>query len=273
MTIKEINKLISEVKPYDKGSHMMWTDPYISGNLLEAHINPEEEAASRKPESISATLEWMETQVPAGTKRILDLGCGPGLYAVELARMGYDVTGYDFSQNSINYANNQAMKEKLTIRYECMNYLDMTAENEFDTIIMIYCDFGVLSVTEQKQLINNIHRALKPGGMFIFDALNDRAISKLAPYKTWDVSAGGFWHSEPYACLSERLHFPEKNALLDQHTVIRESGECRLYRFWNHLYTLEDVKDLFASNGFGQIEEHSNILPDDDGVTFYTMVK
>lgn len=273
MTIKDIYKMINEVKPYDKGTHMMWTDPYIAGHLLKAHLNPDEEAASRRPESIEATLAWIETQIPEGAKSILDLGCGPGLYTTELANRGFCVTGYDFSENSIDYAKKEALAAELPISYKCMNYLDMTDENEFDVIIMIYCDFGVLSVSEQQQLANNIHRALKPGGVFVFDAMNEIAASRLVPFKSWELSGGGFWQVEPYSCLSERSHFSEIKAVLDQHIVIGDSGECRLYRFWNHFYELEDVKCIFSTSGFNNIEAYHNILPDDDGVTFYTMLK
>jgi len=43
----------------------------------------------------------------------------------------------------------------------------MTNENEFDMIMMIYCDFGVLSSDERNQLIEIIYKALRPGGVFI----------------------------------------------------------------------------------------------------------
>ena len=49
--------------------------------------------------------------------KILDLGCGPGLYASRLARLGHRVTGIDFSPASIRYARQQAEKAGLSCTY------------------------------------------------------------------------------------------------------------------------------------------------------------
>ena len=48
-------------------------------------------------------------------KRVIDFGCGPGLYATRLAQKGAFVTGIDFSENSINYARTAAMEKGLSI--------------------------------------------------------------------------------------------------------------------------------------------------------------
>ena len=74
---------------------------------------------------------------------------------------------------------------------------------------MIYCDFGVLNLRERSILMHNVCRALKPGGLFIFDAFNDAHIVPPLFEQRWEVSEGGFWQAAPYVCLSETRHFPE----------------------------------------------------------------
>lgn len=191
MNKNKLIELLKDVKPYDKGTHVMWTDPHIGKYLLEAHINPAHDVASRKLESIHKTLDWIGSYMELG-ESILDLGCGPGLYTSELSRRGYNVTGYDFSTNSLAYAEKIAKDEALDIKYRYMNYLMMDDVEAYDAIMMIYCDFGVLSSEDRNILISNIYRALKPDGIFIFDSLNDKAIEKMSFQKTWEISSGGF---------------------------------------------------------------------------------
>lgn len=50
--------------------------------MLDVHLNPNIEAASRKPEMIDRSVKWMiETLGLKAGDIVLDLGCGPGLYA------------------------------------------------------------------------------------------------------------------------------------------------------------------------------------------------
>ncbi|MCH4889063.1 methyltransferase domain-containing protein [Acidaminobacter sp. JC074] len=269
MKRKEMIELLKQVKPYDKGTHTMWTDPYIGKHLLSAHLDQSNDAASRNKKSIIKTIGWMESMMKKSSS-ILDLGCGPGLYTSEFSKRGYQVTGVDFSRNSINYANKDAIDKGLRIDYKCMNYLELNYDNQFDMIMMIYCDFGVLSNEDRQGLIDNIIKALKPGGIFIFDALNEAAIRKMRFEKSWDVSEGGFWQPGPYTSLSERIHFEEIRAILDQHVIIEANNNFKLYRFWNHYFSLEDVKAMF--NKYTEnITQHDNIIEDD--VTFYVIKK
>jgi SAM-dependent methyltransferase len=93
---------------YSKGTAQMWVDEYISVRLLEVHLNPDIELASRKETTINKTVAWILDKVPGEKLEILDLGCGPGLYAEKLASRGHRVTGMDFSANSIRYASAMA---------------------------------------------------------------------------------------------------------------------------------------------------------------------
>ena len=133
---------------FSKSTLNFWKDEHISKFLLEAHLNPNWDAASRKPEIIDKTINWVANNyLKNKNSKILDLGCGPGLYTEKFLNKCSDfkITGIDFSKHSIKYAKDSAIKKKLNINYIYMNYLEMDYENEFDLIFMIYCDFGALN--------------------------------------------------------------------------------------------------------------------------------
>jgi 2-polyprenyl-3-methyl-5-hydroxy-6-metoxy-1,4-benzoquinol methylase len=244
---------------------------------LDAHINPEIGVASRTSTDIDKTVNMIDKMVRPGTE-ILDLGCGPGLYAERLSKKGHKVTGVDFSKNSIDYAIKQRGKNQSTIEYISDNYLNLDFEGQFDFIMMIYCDFGVLVSEERISLMKMIHKALKPGGIFLFDAIDEETIERLNFNSSWEMSKGGFWKPTPYICLSKSFHFKENKATLDQHLVMGEDDSFQLYRFWNHYFDQEDVEKIFRPIGFSKVESIKNLLTgsgpyNDHGVVFYAVSK
>lgn len=113
--ISQLIQLQQKPAPFTPGEALFWDDPHISSQMLEAHLNPEVEAASRRPETIDRSVEWLIEAL--GLKPgdpILDLGCGPGLYASRFARAGMQVTGVDYSRRSIDYARSYAEKTSWT---------------------------------------------------------------------------------------------------------------------------------------------------------------
>jgi 2-polyprenyl-3-methyl-5-hydroxy-6-metoxy-1,4-benzoquinol methylase len=138
-----------------------WDDPYISQQMLVAHLDPTTDAASRRPDTIDRTVEWLVSALPlAPGQKVLDLGCGPGLYCTRLSQRGLAVTGMDISANSIAYARRQADENQLPVEYVCRDYLSLDAVDEFDAVLLIYYDFGVLSNEHRDDLLRRIRRAL-----------------------------------------------------------------------------------------------------------------
>lgn len=278
MNMTQMVKMISETKLYDKGSKIMWTDEHISKKLLEMHINEDNDFASRNGEKIDKIVSFIIGEFGKPQGDVLDIGCGPGLYAKRFAQKGYRVTGIDFSKTSIEYAVRSAEKMNLDIEYVCKNYLELDYCKTADIVIMIYCDFCVLSRTEQDILLRNVYRALKPGGMFVFDVYNEESLSYRETAKTWEVEDGGFWGEGPYAVMSTTKHYEDDKAVLSEHIVYDESNGFDVYRFWEHYFNDEDMYPLLEKQKFTNIQSYLNPLISDsasmeNGITFYTASK
>ncbi|MDD1686291.1 class I SAM-dependent methyltransferase [Methanoregula sp.] len=112
MQISRLSETIKKPVLYKKGNAGMWEDDHISRHLLELHLDPDCDAASRKRSTIETTVQWIETHLDNDKKSILDLGCGPGLYCELLAEHGHRVTGVDFSKRSLDYARQNATKKR-----------------------------------------------------------------------------------------------------------------------------------------------------------------
>ena len=208
---------------YEKGTKRMWTDSHISSQLLSVHLDGAIDLASRRSEVIESTVEWLLKQrvrEKGETLTILDLGCGPGLYAESLARRGHRVTGMDFSARSIEYARGRRRSEGLGIDYRHGDYLKLDGSlGTFDLIIMIYTDFGVLDVRERKTLLGHVASCLKPGGLFIFDVLKDKDLPSRVEAPAWECRKEGFWLETPYLALSSSFLYEKERVILSQHAI------------------------------------------------------
>jgi len=120
---------------FEPGEPRFWDDPHISKGMLEAHLNPTHDAASRRPETIDKEVRHLITSGTLKTgDRLLDLGCGPGLYAIRFAAKSIKVTGIDISKRSIDYARKSAKENGLKIDYRLMNFFDIKYEDEYDAV-------------------------------------------------------------------------------------------------------------------------------------------
>ncbi len=230
---------------WQRSATSLWDDPHISKGMLKAHLDPEIDAASRRHETIDRSVKWLSGMIPQGG-RILDLGCGPGLYTMRLAALGYQVTGIDYAKGSIDYAKQHDPKTD----YRYQNYLELDEEPTYDAITLIYCDYAALTPAERACLLPRIYRALKPGGRFLLDVFSRAHFKNRAERTGWHVGEkGGYWSKKPYICLEASYQYEDHRYFLDQYVVITQDA-VTAYRVWDTAYTREELMGEITPFGF-----------------------
>lgn len=250
----------AELKLFQRSNEAIWTDEHISKSLLEAHIDESHDAASRTSPKRTEIINWINNNVKSHSK-IIDLGCGPGLYAYELGRLGHKVLGVDFNKESINYAQeNKRIND--SIEYKYCNYLKDTFDGKYNAALMIYCDFGALVPDEQKLLLEKIYDLLEDDGIFFFDALGKEEIKNQKEKKSWYISRGeDFWSKEPYFCMEESKLFVKESALGRRYYIVNQlNGKVKEYIMWDQYYDENSIKKLLSENGFKMIEINKNLI-------------
>jgi SAM-dependent methyltransferase len=250
--------------PSEPAGTLFWDDPHISKSMLEAHLDPLRESASRRLETIDKEVAHLVGSgcVKRGDK-LLDLGCGPGLYAGRLAAAGVKVTGVDISERSLNYAIAQARKYKQSIDYRRLSFLDLDYDWEFDAAIQVFGEVGALSDENRDILFSKVHRALKPRGLFLFDVTTPSLKISQGQQNSWYLADGGFWRPGRHLAMELRFDYPEADVFINQFIVIDEAG-LTVYRIWIHNYTPETLRPVLEKAGF-RIEHTWNSL---DGTPF-----
>jgi len=251
LDLARLQQLQQRPEPFTPGEPLFWDDPHISKGMLASHLNPNTEAASRRPETIDRSVAWLvETLGLHKGDAVLDLGCGPGLYAARLAERGLRVTGIDYSRRSIAYATQVAEERELDIAYRYQDYLTLDDEEQYDAALLIYGDYCPLAPAQRSQLLANIRRALKAGGRFALDVTTRVCRKRYGLQSGWYAVDTGFWKPGPHLVLEQGFDYPEQDIYLDQFVVIEEDGTLSVYRNWFQDYTRETITAEVEAGGF-----------------------
>ena len=244
---------------YAKGTSKFWGDGHISKGMLSSHLDSERDGATRNHAYVRQSVQWIATVAPAAQyPALLDLGCGPGIYAELFDEAGYTVTGLDLSERSVGYARDSAREKNRRITYQVGNYLMMEYTEAFDAVTLINYDFGVLSTENRALLLKKIHAALRPGGRLIFDVMTPEQYSGLAEYKSWEFSQGGFFSPEPHLCLNAFYRYDAQNTFLRQYIVVTES-EAICHNVWDHTFTESELTHDLSEAGFSALGLYGDI--------------
>ncbi len=250
LDFSQLENITKKPKLFTKDKVNFWQDPYISEHILYAHLDDESDEGSRKYETVIKSVLWLTEymDMPKGS-RLLDLGCGPGLYSEHFHGQGFKVTGIDFSQNSIDYAKEEAKASQYDIEYICNNYLEIDYTEEFDVITLIYGDLCVLSHQERDLLLKKVRKALKPGGYLIFDLFTKQYFKKGHENQTWYLSQEeGFWKEDEHLLLHEHFKYKKERVRLEKYTLIMNNGEMQSYHIWKHYFSLKRAKEMLKEH-------------------------
>lgn len=256
---KTMQELLTRPVEYRSTQCELWNDDYISQQMLRAHLEPNQDGASRRLSFIQQSVDWIQNILaPSVYPQLLDVGCGPGIYAELLAQRGFTVTGVDFSRRSIYYARSSATEKGLHIDYLYQDYLQLAVMRQFDVAIMIYCDYGALSPEKRKVLLGKLYHALRPGGRLILDVFSLAAYERFSEQQSWKISErGGFWSAEPYLELLNRCKYPS-NVTLEQF-VILSGDQSKSYYIWNSYFSVDSLLTELDAAGFRLVEVFSDV--------------
>lgn len=237
----------------------LWNDEHISKGMLKSHLDPDEEGATCKHEFVFKSAKWIsKIAPPLQFKKLLDLGCGPGVYAECFTKEGYAVTGIDYSKRSIEYADEQTKFNGSNIEYIYQNYLTIDYNQQFDVITIINKDYAVFSITDRITLLKKVYQALKPGGKFIFDVMTPKRRQK--EYRSWHYYENGSFYSEKPHILLDALYQYDDNDMTELgKSIVITDEDVKCFVCPNHYFTKESLVSEFRPIGFNMTEFYGDV--------------
>lgn len=246
-----LKKINERPKPFEfYTASELWTNEHTAQQMLQYHLNDDIEASSRNSVFIEKSCDWIADHFNINGKKIIDFGCGPGLYASKLAQRGAFVTGIDFSENSINYARAAAKEKELEINYIVSDYLDFETAEKFDLIIMIMCDFCALSPNQRKTLLTKFKAILKPEGSILMDVYSLSNFEKKPESAAYEKNQlFGFWSPSDYYTFVNTFKYEDEKVLLDKYTIYEANKDEKIVYNWLQHYSVGKLQAELNQNG------------------------
>ncbi|KAF0127800.1 MAG: hypothetical protein FD189_1258 [Elusimicrobia bacterium] len=183
-------------------------------------------AVAKAPAEAAFVLKKLELKKGSS---LLDLCCGPGRHAVEFARRGMGVTGFDFSAEYLREAAARAKKKKTALRLVRGDMRRLPFNGEFDAAVNLFTSFGYFpELSDDIKTLRGVARALKPGGLFLLDLANGAWIRNNFRPRSWQEWEDGGW------LLEERLLTADGN--FNEWLKVGPAGETSRRKFFTRIY-------------------------------------
>jgi SAM-dependent methyltransferase len=142
------------------GEHYLKGDDSKEGYLLQ-----EQTLAERTEKEVEGVIRLLNL---IGKEKILDIPSGYGRHGIRLAEKGFMVTGSDINSFFLKRARETAVKKGVNPKFVKESMIDIKYEQEFDAVINMFYSFGFFETdAENKKVVSNFYKALKPSGKFL----------------------------------------------------------------------------------------------------------
>ncbi|HET9992935.1 MAG TPA: class I SAM-dependent methyltransferase [Kofleriaceae bacterium] len=200
------------------------------------------------PQATQSEAEFViEAMNLAPGAQVLDVGCGYGRHAMELAARGFHVVGLDLSTPLLVRGGEEAHRRGLTINFIRGDMRELDFENQFDAAYSLFSTFGYFDDETNKKTLQNIARALKPNGKLLIEILNRDYVIADLPTRVW-------WEGDGCVVLEEvELNYFSSRIQVNR-SVVFDDGRQLEQEISVRAYSLHEVGKLMHAAGFRVLE-------------------
>jgi 2-polyprenyl-3-methyl-5-hydroxy-6-metoxy-1,4-benzoquinol methylase len=218
-----------------------WWERFFSDEYLLTVPPPTAAQISRQVDFLEQSLGLSKGAM------VLDVGCGLGLHSIELARRGHLVVGLDLSLAMITRAAETAQEQGLKINFLHADIREIAFDGAFDAVICMGTTFGFFDDDANRDVLNRLYQALRPGGRILLDVVNRDYVVRWQPNLVW-------FEGEGCVCMEESDFNYFNSRLVVKRTVMREDGQQNNSEYSLRTYSLHELGQLTQALGFRVIE-------------------
>ena len=183
---------------------------------------------------------------------VLDLGCGPGRYALPLAGMGFEVTGVDRTGHYLEEASRRAAAARLTIELVRADMREFNRAGGFAVAINMLTSFGYFEDPEDDlRVLRNVLASLRPGGRLLIDTIGKEVLGRIFQARDWKTVGDDVW-------LFERQPVQAWSWMHNTWIRIRD-GERERFEIGHRLYSAAELMRLTLDAGFSEAEAFGDL--------------
>jgi SAM-dependent methyltransferase len=200
------------------------------------------------PQATQAEAEFVaEAMGLTPGAQVLDVGCGYGRHAMELAARGFHVVGVDLSTPLLLRGGEEAQRRGLQINFVRGDMRELDFDAQFDGAYCLFSTFGYFDDETNKRTAANIAHALKPGGRVLIEILNRDYVIADLPTRVW-------WEGDGCVVLEEvELNYFSSRIQVNR-SVVFDDGRQVEQEISIRAYSLHEVGKLMHAAGFRVLE-------------------
>ena len=269
--------------PWRDGDKIPWNDPELSQRLLEVHLDPATPLASRPPEVITEHVTWLRTLASGHfpeeqAPRLLDLGCGPGLYCQELARQGWHTVGVDFGPASIEYARREAAREDLgncvylERDLKALRPEELADQAPFELVTFWFGELNAFQPDQAQKILSMAATLLCPGGLLVLEPQPWDSFQQES-WTEWQACQSSLWSDSPHLWLQEHLWNEQARAEIIVHWIIHgQTGQIQRHAQCHQAYEREELDSMLEAAALEVAREFPPISGKVGGAEFPVLV-
>ncbi len=195
-------------------------------------------------EQLGREVDFIEDSL--GVERggaVLDLACGTGRHAIDLAHRGYEVVGFDLSLAMLARAGEDAQDRDAKLNFMQGDMREMTFDAQFDGVYCWNTSFGYFEEDRNAQVIDRVHRSLKAGGLFLLDVVNRDFLIRQSPSLVW-------FEGEGCVCMDEMSVDFITSRMKIKRTMMLDDGRSREIEYSIRVYSLYELGKILHEHGF-----------------------
>jgi len=185
--------------------------------------------------------------------RVLDVGCGWGRHAMELAARGYNVTGIDLSLPLLLRAAEEAQRRGVKVNFVHGDMREMAFDEPFDAIYVMGTTFGFFDDETNRKVAQRLARFLKPGRRILVDVVNRDYIIGDLPARVW-------WEGDGCLVLEEVEFNYYKSRIMVHRSVAFEDGRQVEHDLSIRAYSLHELGRILQYAGLRVIEVSGHLV-------------
>ena len=196
------------------------------------------------PEHTRAEAEFLFKNLNcAAGAHLLDVPCGNGRLAFELANRGYRVTGIDLAEEFIEEARSRARETTASVEFVLGDMRNVEGEGVYDGAFCFGNSFGFLEYADTEKFLVNVARALKPGARFIVNTAM-AAESVLPDFEEQSC------HEMGDIVMTVKERYLAEESCVDSEYIFERNGvtDSRKAKHW--IYTVAEIRRMMERAGF-----------------------
>lgn len=177
---------------------------------------------------------------------VLDLGCGPGRNALELARRGHQVTGVDRTEPYLEEARDRALQAGLDVEFLQADMRDFRRPESFDVAVSLFTTFGYFEdPAENARVLLNVYDSLRDGGALLIEMMGKEVLARIYSGRHWEERDGVFF-------LQDR-RVSRDWSWSEARWIVIDGGEVFSHEFGHWLYSAVELGQMLREAGFAGV--------------------